>query len=368
MNVTIRKRKIENGELYSLRLDVYPPVLHPETGKLVRWIKLDMRLYVAPKTIEERQENKDAMALAKVVRSKTELEFQAGHYGFLLKKRDLDFLDFYRKVAEKRCCNSNLAHNYQSSLGKFLLFVKGEKFTFSQITKTFIERYRAFLLQDAGLQHNTAALYFSLFRTVLNDAYREGIIALRMSEQVKSVMMKKTKFTYLSYDELDALYHTDCRIGMVKIAALFSATTGMRFSDIEVLKWEDIGHDESGFFVHFSQRKTQTMNYLPVSDVAIELLGQPGTGLIFPHLRHLHYNTLPKAFQEWVVAAGIDKPVTFHAMRHTYATLLMMNGTGIKTLSELLGHTNIKTTMVYAHVVASDKRLASNLISFDKKK
>lgn len=275
----------------------------------------------------------------------------------------------YLEVSQKRGFNKNRAYSWESSRKKFLSFLGGsKKLPFSFVTELFIERYRSFLLHDAGLLHNTAALYFSLFRTVLNDAYRDGIVSVRFSEQVLSITMQKTKITYLTADELGALYRADCRIPLVKVAALFSASTGMRFSDIEVLRGEDIGHDASGFFIHVIQQKTQTMNYLPVSDVAIELLGQYGTGLIFPDLRRLHYNTVPDAFQEWVLLAGIEKKVTFHAMRHTYATLLMANRTGIKTLSELLGHTNIKTTMIYAHVVASDKRLASNLISFDKKK
>ncbi len=73
MKVTLRERPLECGLLCSLRLDIYPPVPHPDTGKLTRFHKLGMFLHINPKTSEARVENKRIKALANTIRAKIEL-------------------------------------------------------------------------------------------------------------------------------------------------------------------------------------------------------------------------------------------------------------------------------------------------------
>ena len=68
-----------------------------------------------------------------------------------------------------------------------------------------------------------------------------------------------------------------------------------------------------------------------------------------------------KQIKSWVKSAGIDKEITFHCFRHTFATLLLSKGVNIYVISKLLLHKNIKTTAVYAKVIDKDKR--SSLMS-----
>lgn len=63
-----------------------------------------------------------------------------------------------------------------------------------------------------------------------------------------------------------------------------------------------------------------------------------------------------------VESAGIAKHITFHCARHTYATIQLTNGTGIYTVSKMLGHTNVRTTQIYAKVVDEKKEEADNAI------
>ena len=111
------------------------------------------------------------------------------------------------------------------------------------------------------------------------------------------------------------------------------------------------------------RQKTGGMNYLPISDHAVKSLGTPKTGIIFPLLRTHIYGTYH--FRDWINASGIEKHITFHSFRHTFATLQLLGNTNLKTLSELLGHKNLETTMVYAHVIDATKRSAANLITID---
>jgi integron integrase len=75
----------------------------------------------------------------------------------------------------------------------------------------------------------------------------------------------------------------------------------------------------------------------------------PRSGAMGRH--HIHETNLQRAVREAGCAAGIDKPVTCHAFRHSFATRLLESGYDIRTVQELLGHQDLKTTMIYTHVL-----------------
>lgn len=150
----------------------------------------------------------------------------------------------------------------------------------------------------------------------------------------------------------------------LKQAALFSALTGLRFSDIEKLTWSEVQHSRAeGYYLQFRQQKTQGVELLPISEEAVMLLGERGAPdtQVFEDLTYsAQNNTL---LRDWVRAAGITKYITFHCFRHTYATLQLSHGTDIYTVSKLLGHRELKTTQIYAKVIDRSKRDAANRIT-----
>ena len=74
---------------------------------------------------------------------------------------------------------------------------------------------------------------------------------------------------------------------------------------------------------------------------------------------------ISKPLERWVKASGITKHITFHCFRHTYATLQLANGTDIYTVSKMLGHTNVKTSQIYAKVIDKKKHEATEALKLD---
>ena len=71
------------------------------------------------------------------------------------------------------------------------------------------------------------------------------------------------------------------------------------------------------------------------------------------------------SIEEWIEASGIKKHITFHCSRHTFATLQLERDTDIYTIKGMLGHTNVKTTQIYAHIIDKSKRNAADAIQID---
>lgn len=164
---------------------------------------------------------------------------------------------------------------------------------------------------------------------------------------------------------MNTLAETPCDQPTMKRAALFSALTGLRHCDIQKLTWGEIQKEGSGYRLNFTQQKTKGVEYMPISEQALQLCGKPGKPkqLVFPDLPDPSW--ISKPLKRWIEAAGITRHITFHCFRHTYATLQLAGGTDIYTVSKMLGHTNVKTTQVYAKVVDEKKEKAANTIKIN---
>ena len=104
---------------------------------------------------------------------------------------------------------------------------------------------------------------------------------------------------------------------------------------------------------------------LPISEQAVNLMGERKnpTDKVFQGLIYDGYSNL--VLENWILKAGIEKKITFHCFRHTFATLQLEAGTDIYTISKMLGHSKIATTEIYAKVLDGAKRKASNSINLN---
>ena len=284
-----------------------------------------------------------------------------------------NFIEYFDKVTAKRHGNSStsILINWQRAV-EFLKQFAGNTLLFSQINNRMAEEFKLFLLSaplggnKAGtLSQNTASTYFSIFKAALKQAFIDGYLTVDLSAKIKGIQDQESRREYLSIDELNTLAVTPCERDVLKRAALFSALTGLRHCDIQKLRWQEINTDGNQAKLHFTQQKTKGVEYTPISEQALQLCGEPGTPeqFVFEDLPDPSWISRP--LKQWVEAAGIKKKITFHCFRHTFATLQLSNGTDIYTVSKMLGHTNVKTTQIYAKVVDEKKNKAAQAIQLE---
>ncbi|PRY11909.1 site-specific recombinase XerD [Pontibacter ummariensis] len=368
--VKLRRKPISQGR-QTLYLDFYPPIPHPDTGKLTRREFLSLYLYENPKAPFDKQHNKETLLLAENVRAQRQLEVQHRQYGFLsAEQRNRRLLDYYREQADKR--NGSNSGNWQSSIYYMEQFFH-EGVKLSELNVAACDDFKRYLLtaksqrsRKRTLSRNTALSYFNKFKATLRQAYKEDLLKTDLNFKVSSIRAAETKREYLTLEELQALSDTACLLPILKQAAIFSALTGLRFSDIRNLTWGELQESKAeGHYLQFRQQKTNGVEVLPIPEQAVRLLGEKGppTERIFKDLEYSAYNNT--LLREWVKEAGITKYITFHCFRHTYATLQLSLGTDIYTVSKLLGHRELKTTQIYAKVIDKVKREAADKIRLD---
>lgn len=284
-----------------------------------------------------------------------------------------NFIEYFDKVTAKRHVNNSksILINWQRAV-EFLKQFAGDTLLFSQINNRVAEEYKRFLLtaplggnKTGTLSQNTASTYFSIFKAALKQAFIDGYLTVDLSAKIKGIQDQESRREYLSIDELNTLAATPCERDVLKRAALFSALTGLRHCDIQKLRWQEISIDGNQAKLHFTQQKTKGVEYTPISEQALQLCGEPEKPekFVFEDLPDPSWISHP--LKKWVVAAGIKKKITFHCFRHTYATLQLSSGTDIYTVSKMLGHTNVKTTQVYAKVVDEKKDKAAQAIQLE---
>lgn len=214
----------------------------------------------------------------------------------------------------------------------------------------------------AKLANNTAAAYFVKLKVALKTAHKYGYLPKDINADLKSIKEGETKREFLTLEELRSLVDAPCNDNTLKRAALFSALTGLRHSDILKMKWGEIIDADGKYTLRYTIQKTQKYDELPISKDAILLCGerQEPDALVFAGLKYSAYAN--KALAQWIGAAGITRNITFHCFRHTFATLQLASGTQITTIQKMLGHKKIETTMVYAKTLEEAKREASERI------
>lgn len=346
--VKLRSRPLKDGG-HSLYLDI-----HDRGKRRVEYLRMYL---VEERTPEDRERNRQTLQSAEEVRSLRVVELRNNTYGFANDQTGrIDFMAFVWAKIEGR--PATVRQNLRSAALKLQEF-SGESFAFSEIDKRWVELFARYLGR-CGIAPNTAHLYYERFREMLGWAVRDGIIARNPADGVAPPRREDSKREYLTIEELRRLADTPCRQDVAR-AFLFSCLTGLRHSDVVAIRWADVRESREGARVVFRQKKTGRLEYLDLSEQAVFLMGARGPASE-PVFTLPYFTTIGKVLKRWVEDAGIEKHITFHCGRHTFATLQLTLGTDIYTVSNLLGHRSVRTTQIYAKVIDAKRREAVNRI------
>ena len=406
VKVKLRSKAI-SGSRQSLYLDFYPPIPHPESDKPTRREFLNLFLFneivieeqkyfdergkeqkrfvtVAdnkgkPKKVKlnpiDKQHNLDTWKLAEQIRSKRENQLNKPeiYTGYeieqlrIKERENSSFLDYFTKLKNNRKSSN---HDNWVSAYNYLEKFSGVKLKFADLNEKFCNDFRDYLLKAPSyrssktiLAPNSASSYFNKFKAALKQAYIDGYLRTDLNVRVARIKEEETQRNILTIDELNDLVKTECEDHILKNAALFSALTGLRFSDIAKLQWKNVEYiNDNGYFIRFVQQKTKMVEMMPISDQASSLMGgrRSPNEKVFDGLTYSAYSN--KHLAKWIGLAGITKEITFHCFRHTFATLQLSKGTDIYTVSKMLGHRSLKTTQIYAKIVDQTKRVAADKI------
>ncbi len=366
MNVTLRKRK--KGNKISLYLDYY-------SGGKREYEYLQLYLHPDPLkgklTKEQKKENDKNLQLAELIRSKRHLEIQNNIYGFQDRgKMKGSFLRYVEYLAEQRKGSKGNYGNWDSALKHLKKFAKTDV-SFSQVDKKWLEDFKEYLQKaktpaKKSLSQNSQCSYYNKIRAALREAVKDEIINRNPADTVDGVKQGEPEREFLTLDELQAMAKAVCDIDVLKRAFLFSALSGLRWSDVNKLLWSEMQHSkEIGNYIRFRQKKTKGTETLPLSEDALKLIGERGEPeeRVFATLKYSSWHNIK--LQQWALRAGVTKTISFHCARHTYATLQLTLGTDIYTVSKLLGHKDLRTTQIYAKIIDEKKKDAANRIKLE---
>ena len=362
--VKLRRKPITQGR-ESLYLDYYPPIREPETMNMIHKEYLGIYVFKEPKNQIQREYNEDMLLKAEAIQAMRIQSVINEEYGFLDKRKQKgDFLAYFRGFLIKKDPKWKMVYTH------FEKFTNG-RCTFAEVNVDLCRKFREYLLNanqlkfpKKKLERNSAAGYYSTFRGLLKIAYRDKMIRENVNDFLEKIEYKDVKKEFLTAEELGRLADTPCEIPVLKSASLFACLTGLRISDILQLEWRHIvPASDGGYCMRIRTEKTETETTLPISNEALELCGKHGTGKVFKGLQR---SMIQYPLKKWLKQAGIEKYITFHCFRHTFATLQIALGTDIFTVSKMLTHKNVSTTQIYAELVNEKKRESANKISLKK--
>ncbi len=351
--------------------------IHPE-----RWLPKDYR--TVGKSKEERQINEALEELRVMVRRKYDEMLRndevitAGKLKNAITGMDEKsmrllelcdrFLIDYKEWSDTKMYNKETFGRYQLTRKRLHEFMQARykigDLPLRDINLKFINDFERWLRVAQNLNNNTAMKFLRRTKTMYHMAITNGWA------QSDPFAAYKFHFDhvdrgYLTTAELERLHNKEfCtqRLAVIRDLFLFSCYTGLAYIDLAQLSADMLQvYPDGNLWICSKRQKTDTPFRVRLLDVPLALIekykGSTTDKRLFPVPSNQKVNAYLK---EIAAVCGIDKDLTFHMARHTFATTVTLaNGVPIETISKMLGHTNIHTTQIYARII--DQKISSDM-------
>lgn len=253
---------------------------------------------------------------------------------------------------------------------EFLKFkYKANDIPVNEVDVDMLKKYQHYLMTVRHNNNNTTVKYLRNLGKVLNLAVTKKLVQSSALEELKLKIepvdkgfLNKTELAKLAEKEFDVV-----RLEQVRDVFLFCCYTGLAYVDVHSLTNDDIVEDGERLWIRKARHKTSIMCHIPIIKPARDILNKyvsfvPNTGKLLPVLSNQKMNAYLK---EIAAIVGIDKDLTTHLARHTFATTVTLaNHVSIENVSKMLGHSSIRMTQHYARIL--DASIENEMLNVEK--
>jgi site-specific recombinase XerD len=238
----------------------------------------------------------------------------------------------------------------------------------SELKPLTIHDFEIYLLSEAKFCPNTATKMLKTFKTIIIFAQKSGLLDHDPFLNVR-FHLEPTHRAFLTDEEVIKIMKKDfgCdRLNAVRDIFVFSCFTGLAYIDAAHLKEDNIVELDGKQWIMTQRKKTRVATNIILLDIPKEIIAKYAdrrrNGYLLPMLSNQKTNSYLKEIGD---ICGIKKQLTFHVARHTFATMSLSKCVPIETVSKMLGHTNIKTTQIYARI--TNKKIENDMMELSTK-
>lgn len=282
--------------------------------------------------------------------------------------------NFEKRVGVSRMEGSLRAYrNAYNHVGRFLKCkYKLSDIPFTALDRSFIDKYDLYLRTERNLAPGTIINLTVQMKTIIGEAIADGIITNYPFAGYEPVH-PKVEQKYITAEELQRIMTTPLHrrtLYQTRDLFLFSCYTGIPYGDMRLLTKDNLSLAEDGtWWIRSARQKTRVEFEIPLLDLPLQILKKYRDAAPEGKLLPMYCNSMLNLYlKEIARLCHIDRPLVFHAGRHTYATeITLSHGVPLETVSKILGHSRIETTQIYAKVtddkISTDTRALNRKIS-----
>lgn len=295
-------------------------------------------------------------------------------------KPEIGLIAYFKKHIDEITLKAEIQkvslNKYRQSLTSLQDFILNQyqltEIALAEINYSFINAYDIYLRSERELHKNTINKYHTRLRTILFKAFNEGLITKQPYSGFKLVN-QKTERGYLTNQEISSILKVDLSanksLDRVRDIFIFSVYTGIRFKDAQSLTIDNLFKEKKDHIIRFTQIKTSSSICVPLVKQAIDIIDKYKSiperkvlGMLLPKISNQKINAYLKVIGDM---AGVEKNITHHIARHTFATTICLNNNmPMEDLSKLLGHQSVKTTAIYGRI--TENRLKNSINKLQK--
>ncbi len=315
-----------------------------------------------------------SLELAKEIEAKIKAELVSGEYYDRREKakQNIKFSEFMGKKYIPYAKENKASWDKEEYLFRvWIAPVMGNK-KMENISQFDIEKLKK-TMKDAGKAPKTINYAIDVIRMAFNMAIKWGYADKNPAVNIKRPKTDNRRVRFLTKEEANLLL-AECKKRSQQLYEIvkLSLYTGMRFGEIANLKWQDVDLENKLIYIKDPKNRTNRVAYIipEIEDIFTNKKPENLDDFVFKDRNGKKLVYVSKAFDRAVKAAGLNDGVTdprnkvvFHTLRHTFASWLVMNGTPIYTVKELMGHKTLAMTERYSHLAPDSKREAVEKLS-----